>query len=61
MKIAIVVGVRPEFIKMAPLIKLCEEKKIEYFVIHTGQHYVPVVSALESCNRAITIPWLSFP
>ena len=39
MKIAIVVGVRPEFIKMAPLIKLCQEKKIEYFVIHTGQHY----------------------
>jgi UDP-N-acetylglucosamine 2-epimerase (non-hydrolysing) len=39
MKIAIVVGVRPEFIKMAPFIKLCSERKIEHFVIHTGQHY----------------------
>lgn len=39
MKIAIVVGVRPEFIKMAPFIKLCKEKKIDHYVIHTGQHY----------------------
>jgi len=39
MKIAIVIGVRPEFIKMAPFIKLCKEKEIDYFVIHTGQHY----------------------
>ena len=39
MKIAIVVGVRPEFIKMAPFIKLCQEKKIDHYVIHTGQHY----------------------
>jgi len=38
-KIAIVVGVRPEFIKMAPFIKLCQEKKIDHYVIHTGQHY----------------------
>ena len=30
MKIAIVVGVRPEFIKMAPFIKLCQEKKIDH-------------------------------
>ena len=39
MKIAIVVGVRPEFIKMAPFIKLCQEKKIDHYVIHTGQHH----------------------
>jgi len=38
-KIAIVVGVRPELIKMAPFIKLCQEKKIDHYVIHTGQHY----------------------
>lgn len=41
MKIAIVVGTRPEIIKMAPVIQYCEQMKnsIEYFVIHTGQHY----------------------
>ena len=39
MKIAIVLGTRPDIIKMSPIIKECEKKKIEYFVIHTGQHY----------------------
>jgi len=39
MKLGIVIGVRPEIVKMAPLIKLCKSRNIEYFVIHTGQHY----------------------
>lgn len=37
--ISIVLGTRPEIIKMSPLIRACEEKSIEYSVIHTGQHY----------------------
>src|SRR3989338_4405920 len=39
MKIAFVVGTRPEFIKTVSLIKECEKRKINYFIIHTGQHY----------------------
>ena len=39
MKLGLVVGIRPEVIKMAPLIKQCELKKLDYSVIHTGQHY----------------------
>ena len=39
MKLGIVIGVRPEIVKLAPLIKLCKSRNIEYFVIHTGQHY----------------------
>ena len=39
MKICFVLGTRPEIIKLFPLIKLCEKKKINYFIIHTGQHY----------------------
>ncbi len=38
-KIAIVVGTRPEIIKMASVIKYCQKKKIDFFIIHTGQHY----------------------
>ncbi len=38
-KIAIVVGTRPDIIKLASIIKLCEEKKLNYFILHTGQHY----------------------
>jgi len=39
MKIAIVLGTRPEIIKISPLIRLFQKKNIEYFVIHSNQHY----------------------
>ena len=37
--ICFVLGTRPEIIKLAPLIKLCEKKKINSTIIHTGQHF----------------------
>lgn len=37
--ITIILGTRPEIIKMSPIIRECEEKDIEYFTLHTGQHY----------------------
>ncbi len=39
MKIAIVLGTRPEIIKMAPVIREAARKKLDFFVLHTGQHY----------------------
>ncbi len=39
MKIAIVLGTRPEIIKMAPVISQLERRKVEFFILHTGQHY----------------------
>ncbi len=39
MKIAVVIGTRPEIIKMAPLIDEIEKRGINYILIHTGQHY----------------------
>ncbi len=39
MKLAIVIGTRPEIIKCSPVIKECEIKGVDYFVLHTGQHY----------------------
>lgn len=39
MKVAIVLGTRPEIIKMAPVIRECERRGIDHFVLHTGQHY----------------------
>ena len=38
-KIAIVLGTRPEIIKMAPVIKQCIRLGTDYFIIHSGQHY----------------------
>ena len=39
MKICVVVGTRPEIIKMSPIIRYCEGKDVDYFILHTGQHY----------------------
>jgi UDP-N-acetylglucosamine 2-epimerase (non-hydrolysing) len=39
MKISIVLGTRPEIIKMAPVIRELERRGKEYFILHTGQHY----------------------
>lgn len=37
--IAIVLGTRPEIIKMSPVIRACEARHEDYFILHTGQHY----------------------
>lgn len=39
MKISIVLGTRPEIIKMSPIIRECERLGLDYFILHTGQHY----------------------
>lgn len=39
MKIAVILGTRPEIIKMSPIIRECEKRGIDYFTLHTGQHY----------------------
>jgi UDP-N-acetylglucosamine 2-epimerase (non-hydrolysing) len=36
---SIVVGTRPEIVKMAPIIFEFENNKIDYEIVHTGQHY----------------------
>ncbi len=39
MKTSIIIGTRPEIIKMAPIIREYERLGLEYFILHTGQHY----------------------
>ena len=39
MKISVILGTRPEIVKMAPLLKILEAKKADFFTLHTGQHY----------------------
>ena len=39
MKIAIVLGTRPEIIKMAPIIDEIGKRGIDLVLLHTGQHY----------------------
>ncbi len=37
--ILIVIGTRPEIIKMSPIIRECSRRGLEFSVLHTGQHY----------------------
>jgi len=52
MKLVLVVGARPNFMKIAPLIDAIKdynrvtEKPIQYFLVHTGQHYDEKMSKL---------------
>jgi UDP-N-acetylglucosamine 2-epimerase (non-hydrolysing) len=39
MKIGIVVGTRPEIIKMAPIVRACQKQEVPFLLLHTGQHY----------------------
>ncbi len=50
MRITVVAGARPNFMKIAPLIHAIEKLKskggrLEYRLVHTGQHYDPKLSA----------------
>ena len=39
MKMCVILGTRPEIIKMAPIVRELEHRGLDHFVIHTGQHY----------------------
>lgn len=38
-KIGIIIGTRPEIIKMSPIIRECKKRGLNYFIIHSNQHY----------------------
>ncbi|MCC6953895.1 MAG: UDP-N-acetylglucosamine 2-epimerase (non-hydrolyzing) [Deltaproteobacteria bacterium] len=46
MKIAIVVGTRPEVIKMCPVIRECQARGVNFFIIHSNQHYSAQMDAV---------------
>jgi UDP-N-acetylglucosamine 2-epimerase len=39
MRVALVIGTRPQIIKSAPIIKEAGKRGLELDVVHTGQHY----------------------
>jgi len=39
LKICIILGTRPETIKMSSVIRECQKRKLDYFILHTNQHY----------------------
>lgn len=54
--LAIVLGTRPEIIKLSPVIHECETRGIEYTVIHTGQHYSENLDAVFFEQLELPVP-----
>jgi UDP-N-acetylglucosamine 2-epimerase (non-hydrolysing) len=45
-KVTIIIGTRPEIIKMYPAIRECAVRNIDYFIIHSNQHYYENMDAI---------------
>ena len=46
MKIGIILGTRPEIIKLSSIIRCCKVNGLHYFIIHTNQHYSENMDAI---------------
>jgi UDP-N-acetylglucosamine 2-epimerase len=53
MQVISVVGARPQFVKLAP-ISWAAKGKLDHLILHTGQHYDPMLS--ESFFKTLNIP-----
>ena len=54
--IHIVAGARPNFMKIAPLIREMKKQKIQFKLVHTGQHYDYNMSKIFFDNLGIPEP-----
>jgi len=51
-----VVGARPQFVKLAPIDAAFREAGIEHVIVHTGQHYDPMLSDVFFSDLGISAP-----
>ncbi|WP_298746738.1 non-hydrolyzing UDP-N-acetylglucosamine 2-epimerase [uncultured Serinicoccus sp.] len=56
MKILSVVGARPQFVKLAPIARECAARDVEHVIVHTGQHYDPMLSDVFFADLGIPDP-----
>lgn len=46
MKHCFILGTRPEIIKLSPLIRLAQERALDFSIVHTNQHYTAALDAI---------------
>ena len=51
-----IVGARPQFIKLAPVVRAFQEMDIPYKVLHTGQHYDYTMSDIHFASLSLRDP-----
>lgn len=56
MKILSVVGARPQFVKLAPIAHAAAARGVEHVIVHTGQHYDPMLSDVFFTDLRIPAP-----
>lgn len=56
MKVLSVVGARPQFVKLAPVAAECARRGVEHVIVHTGQHYDPMLSDVFFADLGIPDP-----
>ena len=56
MRILSVVGARPQFVKLAPIATAAAAAGIEHIIVHTGQHYDPLLSDIFFSELGIPAP-----
>lgn len=56
MKIVSVVGARPQFVKLAPIHKAAVAAGVDHVIVHTGQHYDPMLSDVFFEDLGIAAP-----
>ena len=55
-KILSVVGARPQFVKLAPIAHAAAAAGVEHVIVHTGQHYDPMLSDVFFTDLGIPAP-----
>lgn len=56
MKVAIVLGTRPEIIKLSSIIRFLEKENRDYYIIHTNQHYSTELDKIFFDEMALPMP-----
>jgi len=55
-KFCLILGTRPEIIKMSPVIRELKKKRLKFFIVHTNQHYDENLDKIFFRELNLTLP-----